>query len=53
MLITRVCKCGHADWEHVYYRVDMVLDCAFCRCNKFDMDNLKSVEYTDADREDM
>jgi hypothetical protein len=52
-VITRVCKCYHPDWMHNYYREDFVLDCGFCRCPKFEMDNLKSLEYSDANRKDM
>jgi len=39
-----ICKCGHADWEHFYLRPDFILDCSFCRCHRFDMDNLRSLE---------
>lgn len=44
-MLTKICKCGHADWEHHYYRPDIIFDCGFCRCNKFDMDNLRSLEH--------
>ena len=47
MLITRVCRCGHADWEHQYPDwpdIGSSFECVFCTCHSFKMDNLRSLE---------